>query len=248
MSFEQEKKIALIIDCDNASSSSIYGIMEELAKYGIVSVRRAYGNWKDNPQGWEKYLHPFAINPIQQFAYTKGKNATDIAMSIDVMELLYSEPIDIFAIVSSDSDFTPLVMKIRQKGKMVIGFGRKKSPEPFIKSCSPFIFTDDFVEPVLEDYTKQSESKPQEKSVIKQKEKNELRGNTELMNTLRTAIDSMKDEEGWATMGKIGRYLAQTSLSHSNYGYSGWLKLIRATEYFTEKSDTKHQYFKNERK
>jgi len=97
MENDVEKKIALLIDCDNAHSDSIHGIMEELAKHGIVNVRRAYGNWKKNPQGWEKHLHPFAINPVQQFAYTEGKNATDIAMTIDAMELLYSEPIDIFA-------------------------------------------------------------------------------------------------------------------------------------------------------
>jgi len=139
-------------------------------------------------------------------------------------------------------------MKIRQKGKTVIGFGKKNSPEPFVKSCLPFIYTDDFREPEVENYTKSQESKSPKKPTVKRKEKNDLKANSELMNALRAAIDAMKDDEGWASMAHIGSYLAkQTSLSCSNYGYSGWLKLLRATEYFKEKVEGTHQWFKNER-
>jgi len=113
-----QNKIALLIDCDNARPDAIYGIMNELAKHGMTNIRRAYGNWKSQ-SSWEEKLHPYAIQPIQQFSYTRGKNATDIAMTIDAMELLFTEHVDFFAIVSSDSDFTPLVMKVLSKGKKV---------------------------------------------------------------------------------------------------------------------------------
>lgn len=119
-----EKKIALIIDCDNAKADAIYGIMEELSAFGEISIRRAYGDWSKQ-NSWQEILNPFAIQPIQQFPYTPHKNATDLAMTIDAMEILFTESIDYFAIVSSDSDFTPLAMKLRAKSKQVIGFGEQ---------------------------------------------------------------------------------------------------------------------------
>lgn len=225
--------IALLIDCDNARPTAIQGIMDELAKHGATNIRRAYGNWKVNP-GWEERLHPFAILPIQQFAYTKGKNATDIAMSIDAVEILYNENVDCFAIVSSDSDFTPLVMKIREKARKVIGFGERKTPEPFVKSCSLFIYTDDFSE-----HSGDEAEAPKEK-----KNRNELRGDTELMNILRNAIRNMKEDDDWAALSKIGTYIANnSSISPSNYGYPKWLGLIRATEYFDEECRNGNLYY-----
>ena len=137
--------IALLIDCENAKPASIDGILGELAEKGTINIRRAYGNWK-NQAGWEEKLHPFAIQPIQQFAYTKGKNAIDMCMAIDAMDLLYTEKVDCFALVTSDSDFTPLVQKLLSKAKTVIGFGESKTPEPFKKACSVFIHTDNFKE------------------------------------------------------------------------------------------------------
>ena len=135
------KKIALLIDCDNVSHNSIEGVLEELAKYGMVNVRHAHGDW-NNPSlsGWMGKLHPYAIRPMQQFAYTKGKNATDSAMIIDAMDLLYSGNVDAFALMTSDSDFTPLVLRILESGMPVYGFGEKKTPQPFVDSCSPFIY------------------------------------------------------------------------------------------------------------
>lgn len=137
--------IALLIDCENARASSIDGVFGELAGQGTINIRRAYGNWRHSV-GWERKLHPFAIQPIQQFAYTKGKNASDMCMTVDAMDLLYTEQVDCFALVTSDSDFTPLVHKLLSKGKIVIGFGENNPPQPFVKACSMFIHTDGFRE------------------------------------------------------------------------------------------------------
>ena len=138
---EREHRIALLIDADNAPSSKIDVILAELAKSGVTNVRRAYGNWKKNElKGWEAALHEYAIRPIQQFDYSKGKNATDMVMVIDALDLLYTDRPDAFGIVSSDADFTPLVMHLRAKGATVYGFGAKKTPEPFVNACSRFLY------------------------------------------------------------------------------------------------------------
>jgi uncharacterized protein (TIGR00288 family) len=217
--------IALLIDCENARPDSIDGILGELAERGTINVRRAYGNWK-NQAAWEEKLHPFAIQPIQQFAYTKGKNAVDMCMAIDAMDLLHTEKIDCFALVTSDSDFTPLVLKLFSKGKLVIGFGESKTPDPFKKACSVFIHTDNFKEPSAEDPLPAKGTR---------KSKNELRGDTELMNALRAAVEAMKGENGFAPMSRIGQYISNhSSLSSKNYGFAKWSDLIRTTDYFQE--------------
>lgn len=138
---EPEKRIALLIDADNAPSSKIDVVLAEVARYGVANVRRAYGNWKSPAlKGWESVLHAYAIRPIQQFAYSRGKNASDMAMVIDGMDLLYARNLDGFAIVSSDADFTPLVMRLLTDGVKVYGFGEKKTPEPFVNACSKFTY------------------------------------------------------------------------------------------------------------
>ncbi len=138
---EREHRIALLIDADNAPSSKIDVILAELAKSGVTNVRRAYGNWKKAElKGWEAALHEYAIRPIQQFDYSKGKNATDMVMVIDALDLLYTDRPDAYGIVSSDADFTPLVMHLRAKGATVYGFGAKKTPEPFVNACSRFLY------------------------------------------------------------------------------------------------------------
>lgn len=224
--------IALLIDCENAKPSSIGGILGELAERGTTNIRRAYGNWKTQA-GWEEKLHPFAIQPIQQFSYTKGKNAIDMSMAIDAMDVLYTEAIDCFALVTSDSDFTPLVLRLLSKGKLVIGFGESKTPEPFKKACSVFIHTDNFKE-------SSDESATDSRSL--RKTRNELRRDTELMNALRAAVESMKGENGHAPMARIGQYISNhSSLSCKNYGYSRWSDVIRATEYFEESVGDNHQ-------
>lgn len=222
----EPKRIALLIDCDNVSHNSIEGVLDELAKYGMVNVRHAHGDW-NNPSlsGWIERLHPHAIRPMQQFAYTKGKNATDSAMIIDAMDLLYSNSIDAFALMTSDSDFTPLVLRILESGLPVYGFGEKKTPKPFVDACSPFIYTENLVS---EADDKSSETKKPTKT-----DRNKLRGDTELVKLLRTAVEQTSEDDGWAHMSKVGHYISNnSSFSAINYGYKKLGDLIRATELF----------------
>lgn len=183
------KRIALLIDCDNVSHNSIEGVLEELAKNGMVNVRHAHGDWNNSLlSGWIDRLHPHAIRPMQQFAYTKGKNATDAAMIIDAMDLLYSNNIDAFALMTSDSDFTPLVMRILESGLPVYGFGEKKTPQPFVDACSTFIYT--------ENLASEKEDISESNKLTQRKSRAELRQDTALVKLLRTAVEqtSVQDE------------------------------------------------------
>jgi uncharacterized protein (TIGR00288 family) len=240
----ERKRIALLIDCDNVSHNSIEGVLEELAKYGMVNVRHAHGDW-NNPSlsGWIDRLHPHAIRPMQQFAYTKGKNATDSAMIIDAMDLLYSENVDAFALMTSDSDFTPLVMRILESGLPVYGFGEKKTPKPFVDACSPFIYTENLVS---EDEIKTD--RPQQSA---KKSKQELRKNTSLVKLLRTSVEQTSDDDGWAELGRVGHYISNnSSFSSINYGYKKLGDLIKASELFEieMRRDGKAMYIKDARK
>lgn len=221
----ETQKIALLIDCDNVSHNSIEGVLAELAKYGMVNVRHAHGDWNGSSlSGWVTKLHPNAIRPMQQFAYTKGKNATDSAMIIDAMDLLHSKTVDAFALMTSDSDFTPLVLRILESGLPVYGFGEKKTPQPFVDSCSLFVFTENLL---LE-----SEEKTSEPAQIK-KSKNELRKDTVLVKLLRTAAEQTSDDDGWSQMGRVGQYISNnSSFSSINYGYKKLGDLVRASELF----------------
>lgn len=156
----QESHIALLIDADNCPAAKIEEILDELANYGVINIRRAYGNWKSpHLRSWEEVLHEFAIQPIQQFAYTKGKNATDSAMIIDAMDLLYTQKLDAFCLASSDSDFTPLVRRIRTNGVSVLGFGEKKTPLPFVNACSKFLYLENLgQDPIGPDTPPQAEA------------------------------------------------------------------------------------------
>jgi len=232
--------IAMLIDCDNVSAKSIGGIMDELSNYGTVNIRHAYGNWKSKSLvGWEERLHEFAIKPIQQFDYTKGKNATDIAMVIDAMDLLYTKELDAFALVTSDSDFTPLVMRILTSGLKVYGFGEKKTPKPFVTACSQFIFTEHLEEKM--DKTADVES-------VK-KSRKELRQDTWLVNLLRTAVENSSDYDGWAYLGKVGIYINNnSSFSPINYGYKKLGEIIRECDLFEiDMRDNKQMYIRNNR-
>jgi uncharacterized protein (TIGR00288 family) len=225
--------IALLIDCENASADSIHSVVSELLSRGIVNIRRAYGNWKLLPS-WESKLRSYAIQPIQQFAYTPGKNAADMSMTVDAMELLFTEKVDVFALMTSDSDFTPLAMKLQAKGKHVIGFGRSTTPESFRMACTAFIFTDTSTAALQESGTT---SVLQVAEPGAQRTRNELRGDTQLMNALRAAVDATAGEDGWAPMPSIGQHITQNAKLYSkSYGYARWPVLIRATEYFDEGS------------
>lgn len=240
----ERNRIALLIDCDNVSHNSIEGVLEELAKYGMVNVRHAHGDW-NNPSlsGWIDRLHPHAIRPMQQFAYTKGKNATDSAMIIDAMDLLYSKNIDAFALMTSDSDFTPLVLRILESGLPVYGFGEKKTPQPFVDACSPFIYTEN-----LASDKAQNTDVPQQP--IK-KSKKALCQDASLVRLMRTAVEQTSDDDGWADMSKVGPYISNnSSFSSLNYGYKKLGDLIRASELFEVemRRDGKAMFIKDIRK
>jgi uncharacterized protein (TIGR00288 family) len=193
INLKEKQKIALFIDADNAPAAKIGTILSELARHGVVNIRKAYGNWKSpNIKPWEDVLHEFAIQPMQQFDLTKGKNATDIALVIDTMDVLYTKSVDAVCLVSSDCDFTPLVTRILADGKFVIGFGERKAPTAFVNSCSLFLYLDD----------ESIDQKP-----IKQT-KPSIKSDSKLMNMLRQAIDATEDDTGWANLGTIGQHIS----------------------------------------
>ncbi|UPT78397.1 NYN domain-containing protein [Sulfurovum sp. XGS-02] len=224
-----EDHIALFIDCDNISHRSIEGIINELSKYGIVNIRHAYGNWtKDNLKNWEEKLLEFAIKPIQQFDYSKNKNATDILMTIDAIDLLHTKDIDAFAFATSDSDFTPVVMRVQAEGIKVYGFGEKKTPKPFMAACSQFIFT----EKLMSNREHSTESVDVMQAPVRQSGK-EMRADTWLVNVLRTAVEQTMDEDGWANLADIGQYINNsTSFSPINFGYKKLSNLIDEIDLF----------------
>jgi uncharacterized protein (TIGR00288 family) len=226
---KKEDHIALFIDCDNISHRSIEGIINELSKYGVVNIRQAYGNWtKDNLKNWEEKLLEFAIKPIQQFDYSKNKNATDILMTIDAIDLLHTKDIDAFAFATSDSDFTPVVMRVQTEGIKVYGFGEKKTPKPFMAACSQFIFT----EKLMLNSTNSAENEDIMQAPVRKSGK-EMRGDTWLVNVLRTAVEQTMDEEGWANLADIGQYINNsTSFSPINFGYKKLSNLIDEIDLF----------------
>ncbi|MBN2824779.1 MAG: NYN domain-containing protein [Campylobacterales bacterium] len=224
MQKNQDDNIAMLIDCDNVSAKYIDSILDDLSKYGVVNIRNAYGNWKDpRLRGWEEALHQYAIKPIQQFDYTKGKNATDIAMIIDIMDLLYTKNLSAIALVTSDSDFTPVVTRILSDGLKVYGYGESKTPEPFVNACSQFIYAEKLFD------TSHEEESIQSKTI----QRKELRQDTKLVFTLRKAVEQTSDDAGWANIASVGKYISQnSSFSPINYGYLKLGHLIKAIDLF----------------
>jgi len=222
-------RVALLIDADNSPATKIGLILNELSTFGETNVRRAYGNWKKNElKGWEEQLHEHAIRPMQQFDYSKGKNASDMAMVIDALDLLYTDRPDAFGIVSSDSDFTPLVMHLRAKGAAVYGFGARKTPEPFVNACSRFLFLDE-----LRPEGSDADASDPERSQPLRMSPAELRQDRKLVNLLRNAVQSAADDEGWARVNAVRQQIGnQASFDHRNYGYSTLTKLLAATDLF----------------
>jgi uncharacterized protein (TIGR00288 family) len=225
----REDRIALFIDCDNISYKAIEGIINELSKYGVVNIRQAYGNWtKDNLKNWEDKLLEFAIKPIQQFDYSRNKNATDILMTIEAIDLLHTKDIDAFAFATSDSDFTPVVMRVQAEGIKVFGFGEKKTPKPFMAACSQFIFTEKLMKSSIQDTGEHNISEAPTR-----KNSKAMRQDTWLVNVLRNAVDHTMDEYGWANLADIGTYINNsTSFSPVNYGYKKLSNLIKEIDLF----------------
>ena len=227
-------KLAVLIDADNARPAIVEGLLAEIAKYGTAHVKRIYGDWtKPDLNGWKEVLLRLSIQPIQQFRYTVGKNATDSAMIIDAMDLLYVGRFDGFCIVSSDSDFTRLASRIRESGLTVYGFGERKTPEPFRTACDKFIYTE-----VLAGTTEaETEAAPKQRSA------KELRGDSPLMNLLRAAIEAASDDTGWAGLGPIGSIINKQSpdFDSRNYGYAKLSGLIKGIGLF----DTEERHIGN---
>jgi uncharacterized LabA/DUF88 family protein len=215
MADPNQERLAVIIDADNANPGTIEELLQEVAKYGTASVKRAYGDWTtSNLRSWKEVLHKHAIQPIQQFSYTRGKNATDSAMIIDAMDLLFKGNFSGFCIVSSDSDFTRLATRIREEGLTVYGFGEEKTPEPFIAACDRFIF----VEVLGKD----------QKPVPEQAGKRES-----LRKVVTTAIEAVAKDDGWAALSSVGQYISKNhpSFDSRNYGFPRLGELMESQKY-----------------
>lgn len=232
---ELRQKIALFIDADNAPASKFEEVLSEVAKYGVVTIRKAYGNWKSSHlKPWEDLLHEYAIQPIQQYDLTKGKNASDIALVIDAMDVMYTKDIDVMCFVSSDCDFTPMVTRALAEGKVVLGFGERKTPSPFVNACSKFLY--------LDEQAKQTDSASETSKNIK--------SDTKLINLLRQAIEANEEDNGWAALGPVGSHISnQISFDTRNYGFKNLSSLIKAIDLFELKRGTGNSYLvKDKRK
>ncbi len=235
---EETRKIALLIDGDNAQPSLVNQILAEAGKYGLVTIRRIYGDWTTTSMsGWKAALHDSAIQPIQQFRYTIGKNATDSAMIIDAMDILHSHLVGGFCIVSSDSDYTRLATRIREMGFFVMGIGKRSTPKAFVNGCNVFIYTENLV-------PRGRETRRRERSGTARKgggkdsheerepveEKDDRSGRYDPVPLLKGAFDMAVHEDGWANLGELGFYLRQLDpgFDPRTYGFKQLSQLIKS--------------------
>lgn len=219
-----EINLAVLIDGDNIPSANVKEMMEEIAKYGNPTIKRIYGDWtKPNLSKWKNLLLENAITPIQQYGYTTGKNATDSAMIIDAMDILYSQKVHGFCLVSSDSDFTRLATRLREAGMKVYGIGEKKTPNPFIVACDKFIYIEILNNQVEETEDKKSKSKP---AVDKVTQKD--------IKLIASTITDVADDDGWAFLGDVGNLLQkkQPNFDSRNYGFPKLTPLIKSLKNF----------------
>jgi len=250
METKPDLKLAVIIDAENVPYGNVKGIMEEIAKYGTPTFKRIYGDWtKPNLAGWKSVLLENAITPIQQYGYTSGKNSSDSAMIIDAMDILYTEKVDGFCIVSSDSDFTRLAIRLRESGMKVFGLGEKKTPNPFIVACDKFIYLEILKSSRM---TETSEtillSKP---GIVEQTSIHKV--DAEIISLLSSTVDDIADEDGWAFLGDVGNLLIKKKpdFDPRNYGYEKLTPLIKSLkdnfeidERVTERATIKLVYIK----
>jgi uncharacterized LabA/DUF88 family protein len=218
---ESSARLAILIDADNANPAIVKGLIDEVAKFGRATVRRIYGDWTSQQMvSWKAVLLEHSLTPIQQFAYTKGKNATDSTMIIDAMDLLYAGTLDGFCLVSSDSDFTRLASRLKESGKRVYGFGEKKTPRPFVAACDRFIYTEVFTQV--------------EGQAPHRKPASELDRDRRFLELVGGAVDDASDESGWAHLGGVGSILTkkEPDFDSRNYGYSKLSDLLDASKHF----------------
>ena len=243
-------KLAVLIDGDNIPSAYIKEMMEEIAKYGNPTIKRIYGDWtKPRLSKWKNLLLENAITPIQQYGYTTGKNATDSAMIIDAMDILYSEKVDGFCLVSSDSDFTRLATRLREAGMNIIGIGEKKTPNPFIVACDRFIYLEILKNKSNDEETEQTKNESTEKSSVD-------KITPKVIKLIATTIGDLEDDDGWAFLGDVGNLLQkkQPNFDSRNYGFPKLTPLIKSIKNFeieqreSPKGRFKLIYVKNKRK
>lgn len=225
---ESDLKLAVLIDGDNIPSANVKGMMEEIAKYGNPTIKRIYADWtKPILSRWKNILLENAIIPVQQYGYTVGKNATDSAMIIDAMDILYSEKVNGFCLVSSDSDFTRLATRLREAGMKVIGIGEKKTPQPFIVACDKFIYIE-----ILKNVSEESETGIPHEKIDK---KNEIEKITPpVIKLISSTVSDLADEDGWAFLGDVGNLLQkkQANFDPRNYGFQKLTPLIKSINKF----------------
>jgi len=233
MAEKYNNKLAVLIDADNAQASIVAELLEEISKFGIASVKRAYGDWTTtNLKKWKEHLHKYAIQPIQQFSYTTGKNSTDSSLIIDAMDILHESHLDGFCIVSSDSDFTRLATRIREAGLVVYGFGEEKTPEAFTSACDKFIFTE---------------------NLRKRENVKQTQDDAKLKSIMIKAINAVSADDGWARLSSVASYINKNipSFDPRSYGYEKYGKLIKSLSYieidgrdFQDGSTNVHIYVK----
>jgi uncharacterized LabA/DUF88 family protein len=254
---KNEMKLAVLIDADNVPYSNIKGMLDEIAKLGVPTIKRIYGDWtKPTVSGWKTPLLEHAITPIQQYSYTQGKNATDSAMIIDAMDILHSQKVDGFCLVSSDSDFTRLAIRLRESGMLVIGIGQKKTPRPFIVACDKFIY----IEIIGASESRHTVTIKAEKGKKPKPVKPEVaeidRIDDGFISLLRTSIDDLADDTGWAFLAEVGALIIKKKpdFDPRNYGFTKLTPLIKSLnnhfqvdEKEVENTHIKHIYVKNRR-
>lgn len=227
MANSNNQKLAVLIDADNAQASVIQELLAEVSRYGTATIKRAYGDWTTtNLKGWKEVLHKLAIQPIQQFSYTSGKNSTDASLIIDAMDVLHDNTADGFCLVSSDSDFTRLATRIREEGKVVYGFGERKTPEAFVAACDKFIYT----EILRTEPTTPAKDAPKAEAVA-------VADVRTLQPLIIAAIDANAREDGWAALGGVGSHISKTNPAFDarNYGFKKLSELVRSLDYLEVK-------------
>lgn len=251
---ESEKKIAVLIDAENAQYSVLEAVLAELSKHGHIVVKKAYGDWSSvHLKNWKQPLNELAINPVQQFSYTQGKNSSDAAMIIDAMDLLYSGKFHAFALITSDSDFTKLASRLKESQIYVFGVGEQKTPLAFRNACDDFISTEVLraVEAVTDTEHEVGEKDNSDKNPKISKQK--LRQDTRLLNILRDSVSEYSDDDGWANLSSCGGLIKRqySDFDSRTYGYQSLTKLIEATELFeidhrkTSNANSRHVYVKD---
>lgn len=248
----EDLRLAVLIDAENVPYKNIKGILEEVAKYGTPTIKRIYADWTNSAlSGWKNSLLENAITPIQQYSYTTGKNSSDSALIIDAMDILYSEKVDGFCIVSSDSDFTKLATRLREAGMKVIGIGERKTPNAFIVACDKFIYLE-IINPPAKKH--EAETSGKRDSVSQETKANTLEIDENLISLIAASVNDIADESGWAFLGEVGNLISKKrpDFDARNYGFPKLTLLIRSLSHRfeieareTSNMRIKHIYIRN---